>query len=73
MTGTRRTISRSGSCFQPSGVNWSSATCAPRISVASSHAFSGISASFDHISEVRVAESVKRILRLRSFVISSTA
>ena len=65
VTGTRRTISRSGSCFQPSGVNGSSATCAPRISIASSQASSGISASFAHISEVRVAENVKRISRLR--------
>jgi hypothetical protein len=40
--------------------------------IASAHADSGISASFDHISDVRVAENVNRILRLRSLPISST-
>jgi hypothetical protein len=43
------------------------------MSIASAQACSGISASLAHIVEVRVADSVKRIRRLRSPVISSAA
>ena len=70
--GTRRTISRNGSCFHPCGVNGSSATCAPSMSIASTHASSSTSLSFDHISDVRVAENVNRIARLRQSIISSS-
>jgi hypothetical protein len=40
--------------------------------VASVHASSAISASFCHITDVRVAEKEKRMLRLRQSLISST-
>jgi len=71
VTGTRRTISRSGSCSQPSGTNASSATSAACMSIAGCQASSGIAASLAHIVVVRDAENVNRAPRRRRCIISS--